>query len=98
MTARCPLSTRRAREIIDGARLVKAPDWRDTRHWHVVAADETVLVVVAPSYGGASRSGRNGWRWWIADHGPNGSRDREPTREQAAARGLVDWQRWISSR
>lgn len=98
MIARRPVSARRAREIIDGARLVKAPDHRETRHWHVVAADGTVLVVVAPSYGGASRNGRNGWRWWVVDLGPSGSRDREPTTQAAAARGLADWQRWITSK
>jgi hypothetical protein len=92
------MSARRAREIIDGAQLVKAPDWRETHRWHVVAADGTVLVVVAPSYGGTSRSGRNGWRWWIASLGPSGNRDREPTTQQAAARGLSDWQRWATSR
>lgn len=92
---RHPISARRAREVIDGAELVKAPDWRDTRNWHVVSGGK-VLVVVAPSYGGTSRSGRNGWRWWLADHGPSGNRDHEPTRQQAAARGLAAWQRWMT--
>ncbi|MFD9276901.1 hypothetical protein ACFWD7_06360 [Streptomyces mirabilis] len=98
MAARRPMSAKRAREVIGGAELIKAPDWSESRRWHVVAADGTVLVVVAPSYGGASRSGRNGWRWWITATGPTGSSDREPTREQAAARGLANWQRWITSR
>lgn len=92
-----PLSAKAARTVIAAAEIVKAPDWRDTRTWHVVSGG-TVLVVVAPSYGGVGRSGRNGWRWWLADHGPSGSRDREPTRQQAAARGLANWQRWITSK
>jgi hypothetical protein len=91
------MSAKRAAAIIGGAQLVKAPDWPDTRHWHVVSGD-TVLVVVAPSYGGASRTGRNGWRWWLAATGPTGSRDREPTRDQAAARGLAAWQRWATNK
>ncbi|WP_328336762.1 hypothetical protein [Streptomyces violaceus] len=90
------MSARRAREVIEAAELVKAPDWSDTRHWHVVS-DGEVLVVVAPSYGGTSRSGRNGWRWWLADHGPSGDRRREGTIEQAAARGLADWERWSTA-
>ncbi|MEV4784014.1 hypothetical protein AB0K53_00920 [Streptomyces tuirus] len=96
MTAR-RMSARRARAIIDAAVLVKAPDWRESRHWHVVSGD-MVLVVVAPSYGGTSVSGRNGWRWWIADHGPSGGSRRETTREQAAAVGLAAWERWITNK
>jgi hypothetical protein len=96
MTAR-RVSARRARAIIDAATLVKAPDWSESRYWHVIA-DGEVLVVVAPSYGGTSPSGRNGWRWWIADLGPSGSSRPETTREQAAARGLADWERWATSK
>lgn len=75
--------------------LVKAPDWRESRRWHVVSGDG-VLVVVAPSYDGTSRTGRNGWRWWLADQGPTGDRRRETTTKQAAARGLADWERWVT--
>ena len=94
MTAR-RMSARRAREIRDAAGLVKAPDWSESRRWHVVSGGE-VLVVVAPSYGGTSVTGRNGWRW-IAALGPSGDRRREGTREQAAGRGLADWERWVTS-
>ncbi|MDX3245855.1 hypothetical protein, partial [Streptomyces sp. ME18-1-4] len=90
-----PLSARTARTIIDAAELVKAPDWPETRHWHVTAGGE-VLVVIAPSYGGASKSGRNGWRWWLAAIGPTAGQP-EPTIQQAAARGLTTWQRWATS-
>jgi hypothetical protein len=96
--ARRPMSAAKARAIIDGAQLVKAPDWRETRNWHVVTDGGEVLVVVAPSYGGASQSGHNGWRWWLAATGPTGNRDHEPTRQQAAARGLGAWQRWATTK
>jgi hypothetical protein len=94
------MSAKRAAAIIGGAELVKAPDWRDTCHWHVVSGGN-VLVTIAPSYGGVSRSGRNGWQWWIADLGPGigpaaGSRP-ETTREQAAVAGLAAWQRWATT-
>ncbi|MDX2802728.1 hypothetical protein [Streptomyces scabiei] len=92
------LTAKQAQAVIDGATLTKAPDWRDTSNWHVTAADGTVLVVVTPSYGGTSASGRNGWRQYLADLGPNGSRDRWTTREQAAVQGLSAWQRWATSR
>lgn len=95
MTRR-PMSARRARAIIEAAVLVKAPDWSDTRQWHVVSGGQ-LLVVVAPSYGGTSRAGRNGWTWRLASLGPSGDRRREDTREQAAARGLADWERWATS-
>jgi len=90
------MSARRAREIRDAAVLVKAPAGSEPHTWHVVSGD-TVLVVVAPSYGGTSVTGRNGWRWWIAALGPSGDRRREGTREQAAGRGLADWERWVTS-
>ncbi len=91
------LTQKKAREIIDGARLVKAPDWADSRAWHVVAEDGSVLVVVSPSYGGASSSGRNGWKQHVAALGPNGLREKHPTRESAAARGLQQWLSWVTS-
>lgn len=91
MTARRPLSAKAARAVIDAARIVKAPDWTDTRTWHVVSGGD-VLVIIEPSYGGNSRTGRNGWTWWLAD----GARTRhqpEPTREKAAIAGLMSWER-----
>ena len=91
-----PLSARRARAIIDAAALVKAPDWSESRRWHVVSGEE-LLVVVVPSYGGTSATGRNGWTWWIAELGPSGGSRRETTRQQAAALGLADWERWATT-
>ncbi|MFF8589970.1 hypothetical protein ACF061_00780 [Streptomyces sp. NPDC015220] len=96
MVTRKPLSARAARTVIEAAVLVKASDWSESRRWHVVS-DGRLIVVVAPSYGGTSRSGRNGWRWWIAELGPSGDARRETTREQAAARGLADWLRWATA-
>jgi len=86
-----PLSAKAARAVIDAAEIVKAPDWTETRNWHVVSGG-AVLVVVEPSFGGTSRSGRNGWLWWLAD----GGRTRTPveaTREKAAIAGLLAWER-----
>lgn len=85
------LSARKARQLIEAAELVKAPDWSETRRWHVVA-DGDVLVVVEPSYGGTG-----GWTCHLADLGPSGRRDRHPTREKAAAAGLAAWQRWATA-
>lgn len=87
-----PLSAKAARAVIDTATTVKAPDHRDTNTWHVVAADGRILVVVEPSYGGTSQSGRNGWNWWLAD----GGRTRhapETTIQKAAVAGLLAWER-----
>lgn len=97
MTARKRLTQKKAQEIADGAQLVKAPDWSTTNQWHAVAADGTVLVVVSPSYGGAGRTGRNGWKCHVAAFGPSGSRDRYATRQSAAVQGLMSWMRWVTS-
>ena len=91
------LTEKKAREIADTATLVKAPDWSETRDWNVVAEDGTVLVVVTPSYGGASRSGRNGWKYYLAALGPSGSREHWPTRQSAAGDGVRAWIRWVTA-
>ncbi|MGW3400153.1 hypothetical protein [Streptomyces zhihengii] len=98
MTPRKRLTQKKAQETVDGARLVKAPSWSEDRCWHVVGEDGAVLVVVSPSYGGAGRSGRDGWRQHLAALGPSGSRERHATRQAAAVRGLVTWVRWVTSR
>lgn len=95
--ARKRLTQKRAQEIVDGATLVKAPDWSESSRWHVVAADGTVLVVVSPSYGGAGRSGRDGWRQHLAVLGPSGGGEKYWTRESAAVQGLAAWMRWATS-
>ncbi|WP_455355921.1 hypothetical protein [Streptomyces sp. SYSU K217416] len=91
------MSRRKAREIADSTELVKSADWSETREWNVTAADGSVLVVVSPSYGGASRTGRNGWRYRIAALGPSGSREHWPTRQAAAVQGLMAWTRLVTS-
>ncbi|WP_329215226.1 hypothetical protein OG352_06350 [Streptomyces sp. NBC_01485] len=90
MTRR-PMPACAAQTVIDAAGLAKAPDWPETRHWHVVSGGHA-LVVIEPSYGGNSRTGRNGWNWWLAD----GARTRhqpEPSRDKAAIAGLAAWKR-----
>jgi len=94
---RRPLSARKARAVVETAVVVKAPSWSEDRRWQVVAADSTVLVIVEPSYGGASRSGRNGWTWWLAQ-GARTRHDPHPTREQAAVAGLGAWERWATAK
>lgn len=89
MTAH-PMPARRAREVVDAAKLMKAPDWSESRRWHVIAGEE-VLVVVEPSYGGTSATGRNGWRWRLAGGAASGQP--EPTREKVAIAGLAAWKR-----
>lgn len=92
------LTEKQAQAVIDGATLTKAPDWRETSNWHVVDTDGNVLVVVTPSYGGTSATGRNGWRHHLAALGPSGNRDRHKTREDAAVRGLNVWKQWATAR
>jgi hypothetical protein len=46
--------------IADAATLVRDPDHRDNHRW-ILRSGDTVLGHVEPSYGGISRSGRNGW-------------------------------------
>jgi hypothetical protein len=86
MSAR--MTARRAQAIIDAATLVKAPDWTESRRWHVTANGQ-VLVIIEPSYSGITR---NGWTWWLADIGRMRATP-EPTREKAAVAGLAAWQR-----
>lgn len=92
------LSARRADAVIATAKLVKAPSHRTDNRWRVQAEDGTVLVVVTPSYGGMSRSGRNGWRYHLATLGPSGAGTRYPTREAATVAGLGAWKRWATGR
>ena len=77
-----PLSSRRARAVVDAAVLVKAPDWSDSRAWHVTSGSR-LLVIVEPAY---SAGARRGWTWRL----PGGP----ATREKAAVVGLMTWQRW----
>ncbi|MER7053456.1 hypothetical protein [Streptomyces sp. NPDC000351] len=85
-----------ARAILEQAELVKSHDWSETRHWYVVSGGRRLLVI-EPSYGGTSRTGRNGWNWWLADSARMLSKP-EPTREKAAVAGLAAWERWATSK
>ncbi|MET9445005.1 hypothetical protein [Streptomyces sp. NPDC006610] len=86
------LSAKAARATIEAAELAKAPDWPDTRRWHVISGD-SVLVVIEPSY----RAGRReGWRPRLPDSNLYTSPP-QPTREKAAATGLAAWERWATS-
>lgn len=96
-TKRKRLTGVQAQTVIDGATLAKAPNWQETSNWHVIAEDGTLLIVISPSYGGTGRTGRNGWRHHLAALGPNGSRDRAKTREDAAVQGLAAWKRWATA-
>jgi len=91
------LTEAKARAIADTAKLVKAPTWATDNGWNVTADDGTVLAVVTPSYGGTSRNGRNGWKYYLPALGPTGNRDKWPTRQQAATQGLMAWIRWATA-
>lgn len=90
------LTERQARVIVDEATLEKAPDWPQSHAWHSTAEDGTILVVVVPSYGGASASGRNGWTYYLPEIGPGGKPGPYKTRESAAVQGLMAWIRWAT--
>lgn len=91
------LTETKACAVADTSQLVKAASWSTTSEWNMTADDGTVLVVVTPSYGGASRSGRNGWTYYLPALGPSGNRDHWPTRQQAATQGLMAWIRWTTT-
>lgn len=91
------LTQKNARAVADAAEMAKAADWSTTNAWNVTAEDGTVLVVVIPSYGGASQSGRNGWKYYLPALGPSGNRDKWPTRQQAAVQGLMAWMRMATA-
>lgn len=91
------LTEKKARAVADTATLGKAPNWTTSHAWDVTADDGAVLVVVIPSYGGASHTGRNGWTYYLPALGPSGRRDRWSTRQAAAAQGLMAWIRWVTA-
>ncbi|GGV45495.1 hypothetical protein GCM10010293_53560 [Streptomyces griseoflavus] len=85
------LSQKAARAVADSARLVKGADHRDTHRWDLIAEDGTVLGYVEPSYGGAGRTGRNGWKHRLADSFAAGGPYK--TREEAALQCALAWTR-----
>jgi len=92
MTAR--MSAAKARAVIDAATLIKASDWRETRHWHVVSGG-TALVTVAPAYSGTRRTG---WRYWLTQYGPSNTGGVYATKDAAAVAGLGAWERSATRR
>ncbi|MFC9499865.1 hypothetical protein [Streptomyces sp. NPDC056982] len=54
------LAMKKARAIAGAAELVRHPGHRDNHRW-ILRSGDTVIGHVEPSYGGTSRSGRNGW-------------------------------------
>jgi hypothetical protein len=80
------LAKKTAAAIVDAAELVRDPDHRDN-HRSILRSGDTVLGYVEPTYGGASRSGRNGWTGRLSGHpGP-----RCRSRDGAAADLAMRW-------
>jgi len=86
------LSRKKARAIADAAELVRHPHHRDNHRW-ILQSGDTVIGYVEPTYGGASRSGRNGWAGRLA--GQLGPRCR--TRDGAAVDTAVRWVRLVTT-
>lgn len=89
------LTGARAQAVADSSRLVKHPEHRDNHRWNLVAEDGTVLGHVEPSYGGTSRTGRNGWRHQAGGtfvfSGPY------KTRDEAAVQCALAWIRLVTA-
>ncbi|MEU6011893.1 hypothetical protein [Streptomyces sp. NPDC047453] len=86
------LARKKARAIIDAAELVRHPEHRDNHRW-ILRSDDTVIGYVEPTYGGASRSGRNGWAGRLGGHpGP-----RCRTRDGAAVDLAARWVRLVTA-
>jgi hypothetical protein len=54
------LPKKKAAAVLDAAELVRHPDYQDNHRW-ILRSGDVLIGYVVPSYGGASRSGRNGW-------------------------------------
>ncbi|KIE24627.1 hypothetical protein LK08_23760 [Streptomyces sp. MUSC 125] len=86
------LARKRAQAVIDAAELVRDPEHRDNHRW-ILRSGDTVLGYVEPSYGGTSRSGRNGWVGRLAGlTGPRGA-----TRDAAAVDLAMRWMRLVTA-
>jgi DNA invertase Pin-like site-specific DNA recombinase len=88
------LSQRAAMKIVEAAETVRDPDYRET-HRSTVRSGATVLGYVSPSYGGASRSGRNGWIGYLSPgvHGPV-----RKSQQQAAIDVAASWVRVVTAK
>ncbi|MEV0926905.1 hypothetical protein AB0I99_17565 [Streptomyces spongiicola] len=81
------LAQNKARAVVNAAELVRHPDHRENHRW-ILRSGDTVLGYVEPTYGGTSRSGRNGWTGRLG-----GISGRRCTTRDAAALDLAE--RWI---
>jgi hypothetical protein len=79
--------------IADAAELERDPDHRESHRW-ILRSGDTVLGYVEPSYGGVSRSGRNGWigRLMAGSSGP-----RSTNRDVAAVDLALRWVRVVTA-
>lgn len=86
------LARKKARALVDAAELVRHPEHRDNHCW-ILRSGDTVIGYVEPTYGGTSRSGRNGWTGRLGSHpGP-----RCGTRDQAAVDLAARWVRLVTA-
>ncbi|GAA3785521.1 hypothetical protein GCM10022206_26700 [Streptomyces chiangmaiensis] len=81
------LPKKRAQALVDAAELVRAPDYRDSHTW-ILRSGDTLLGYVVPSYGGTSRSGRNGWASRLGGSPGPRCRSRDGAAVDLAARWL----------
>ncbi|WP_281154712.1 hypothetical protein [Streptomyces sp. HYC2] len=86
------LPKKQVQAVIDAAELVRAPDYRDSHTW-ILRSGDTLIGYVVPSYGGTSRSGRNGWVSRLG--GSSGPRCR--SRDGAAADLAARWLRVVTA-
>ncbi|MFF4763351.1 hypothetical protein [Streptomyces sp. NPDC001292] len=86
------LAKKKARAVVDAAELVRHPEHRDNHGW-ILRSGDTVIGHVEPTYGGASRSGRNGWTGRLGGHvGP-----RRRTRDEAAVDLALRWVQLVTA-
>ncbi|MGW5124553.1 hypothetical protein ACWEQ7_10955 [Streptomyces sp. NPDC004069] len=86
------LAKKKAHAVVDAAKLVRHPEQRDNHGW-ILRSGDTVIGHVEPTYGGTSRSGRNGWTGRLGIHpGP-----RCRTRDEAAVDLAARWIRLVTA-
>lgn len=81
------LPKKKAAAVLDAAELVRAPDYRDSHTW-ILRSGDVLIGYVRPSYGGASRSGRNGWTSSMGGTPGPHSRSRDGAKLDLAAQWL----------
>ncbi|MFD6327701.1 hypothetical protein ACFWOL_33905 [Streptomyces sp. NPDC058442] len=86
------LAPKKARAFVDAAELVRHPEHRENHQW-ILRSGDTIIGSVEPTYGGTSRSGRNGWTGRLG--GSPGRRCR--TRDEAAVDLAARWIRTVTT-